>query len=269
MIAISAMAAICRAARLRHRGDEVGGGERGRHRQIGRDQQRDAPPQPEIDEDAVERAAGVAARRHQDVVAARHRPRPTAAAPAIGWPLRGDRRQTGRAAAPSTRSRVGSARRCATATSIAPRSSCSAASPPVSGSRRSVALRRLRAQKASASRPTSATSAYSAMPAVKVAMLFAGSKPTPRLSAASICSIAADDQRRDLARPRGRLHAGRGAHEQIVGEQAAQARQGVAHRRLRQADAAGGAGHGALADQRVEGFQQVEVDGAYIHATNG
>ncbi len=54
------------------------------------------------------------------------------------------------------------------------------------------------------------------------------------------------DQRGDLARPRGRLHAGRGAHEQIVGKQAAQARQRVAHRRLRQADAAGGAGHRPL-----------------------
>ena len=103
------------------------------------------------------------------------------------------------------------------------------------------------------------------MPAVKMPALFAGSNPAPRLSAASICSIAADDQRRDLARPRGRLHAGRGAHEQIVGEQPAQPRQRVAHRRLRQPDAAGGAGHGALADQRVEGFQQVEVDRPDIH----
>ncbi len=76
------------------------------------------------------------------------------------------------------------------------------------------------------------------------------------------------DQRRDLARPGGRLHAGRGAHEQIVGKQAAQARQRVAHRRLRQADPGGGAGHGALAGQRVEGFQQVEVDRPNIHAAN-
>ena len=76
------------------------------------------------------------------------------------------------------------------------------------------------------------------------------------------------DQRRDLARPRGRLHAGRGAHEQIVGKQAAQARQRMAHRRLRQADPARGPGHRALADQRVEGFQQVEVDRTNIHRTN-
>ena len=98
--------------------------------------------------------------------------------------------------------------------------------------------------------------------------LFAGSKPTPRLSAASICSIAAATSGRDLARAGGRLHAGRGAHEQIVGKEAAQARQRVAHRRLRQADAAGGAGHGALVGQRVEGFQQVEVDRTNIHTTN-
>ncbi len=75
-------------------------------------------------------------------------------------------------------------------------------------------------------------------------------------------------QRRDLAGMRGRLHAGRGAHEQIVGEQAAQPRQRMAHRRLRQAYPGGGAGHGALADQRVEGLQQIEVDATNIHSTN-
>ena len=76
------------------------------------------------------------------------------------------------------------------------------------------------------------------------------------------------DQRRDLAGPRGRLHAVRGAHEQIVGEQPAQARQRVAHRRLRQADATGGTGYGALAVERVEGLQQVEVDRTNIHGMN-
>ena len=40
------------------------------------------------------------------------------------------------------------------------------------------------------------------------------------------------DQRRDLTCPRGRFHAVRGAHEEFVREQAAQARQRVAHRRL-------------------------------------
>jgi hypothetical protein len=89
------------------------------------------------------------------------------------------------------------------------------------------------------------------MPAVKIPVLFAGSKPRPRLSAASICSIAAATSGA-IARAGGRLHAPRGAHEQIVGKEAAQARQRVAHRRLRQADPFGGAGHGALVSQRIE-----------------
>ena len=76
------------------------------------------------------------------------------------------------------------------------------------------------------------------------------------------------DQRGNLARAGGRLHAHRGAHEQIVGKEVAQARQRVAQRRLRQADPFGGAGHGALVGQRVEGFQQVEVDRSDIHARN-
>ena len=90
----------------------------------------------------------------------------------------------------------------------------------------------------------------------------------PRLSAGLDMFDRRRDQRGDLARAGGRLHAGRGAHEQIVGKQAAQARQRVAHRRLRQADAAGGAGHGALVGQRVEGFEQVEVDRTDIHTGN-
>jgi len=60
------------------------------------------------------------------------------------------------------------------------------------------------------------------------------------------------DQRGDLARPGGRLHAGRRAHEQVVGKEAPQTRQGMAHRRLRQPDPAGGAGHGSLGHQGVE-----------------
>jgi len=50
-----------------------------------------------------------------------------------------------------------------------------------------------------------------------------------------------------------------------VAEKHAQPRQRMAHRRLRQADPGGGAGHGPLAIERVEGFQQVEVDRANIH----
>ena len=57
-------------------------------------------------------------------------------------------------------------------------------------------------------------------------------------------------------------------HEEIVGKEAPQARQRVTHRRLRQTNPARGAGHGALAHQRVKGLQQVEVDGAYIHRPN-
>ena len=120
-------------------------------------------------------------------------------------------------------------------------------------------------QRHAARRPTSATSAYSAMPAVKMPALFAGSKPAPRLSAASICSIAAETSGAiSRARAVGSIPAGVRTNRSSA-KRLAQPRQRVAHRRLRQADAAGGAGHGALAHQRVEGFQQVEVDGANIH----
>src|SRR5207248_11164552 len=67
---------------------------------------------------------------------------------------------------------------------------------------------------------------------------------------------------------RGRLHPGRAADKQIVGEEAPEPRQRVAHRRLRQADAAGGAGHGTLAHQRVESFEEVEIDRPNIHPMN-
>ncbi len=76
------------------------------------------------------------------------------------------------------------------------------------------------------------------------------------------------DQRRDFARPRRRFHAGRVAHEQIVGEQFAQAAQSAAHRRLRQPDPGGRPRHRPLPDQRVERFQQVQIDGSDIHVMN-
>ena len=101
--------------------------------------------------------------------------------------------------------------------------------------------------------------------------------------AGALCRIEADaevecgldmldrggDQRCDLAGAGGRLHAGRGTDEQIIGEQVAQPRQRVAHRRLRKADPVAGAGHGALGGQRVKGFEEVEVDRPDIHAANG
>ena len=158
-------------------------------------------------------------------------------------------------------------RRCATATSIAPRSSCSAASAPFSGVRRNVALAACRAKRrgeAPDQRDLGIFGHAGGEDAGALRRVEADAEIERRLDLLD----RGRDQRRDLARARGRLHAGRGAHEQIVGEEAAQARQRVAHRRLRQADAAGGAGHGALADQRVEGFQQVEVDRSNIHATN-
>jgi hypothetical protein len=76
------------------------------------------------------------------------------------------------------------------------------------------------------------------------------------------------DERPDLTRPRRGLHAGRGADEQLVRENTSEPRQGVAHRRLRQANAVGGTGDGALGHQRIERFQQIEVDGTDIHSAN-
>jgi hypothetical protein len=76
------------------------------------------------------------------------------------------------------------------------------------------------------------------------------------------------DQRRNLARPCSRLHAGCGPDKQLVHENISEARQGVAHRRLRQADAACGASDRALGYQRVERLQQVQVECTNIHRTN-
>jgi hypothetical protein len=59
-----------------------------------------------------------------------------------------------------------------------------------------------------------------------------------------------------------------GADEQVVGKEASQARERMAHRRLRQTYAARCAGHRPFSDQRIEGLQQIEVDGTYIHRTN-
>jgi hypothetical protein len=73
---------------------------------------------------------------------------------------------------------------------------------------------------------------------------------------------------RDFPRSRGWLHAGRGAHEQLIAEKASEARQGMAHRGLREADPCRGPGHRALGHQRVERLQQVEVHRAYIHRAN-
>jgi hypothetical protein len=66
-------------------------------------------------------------------------------------------------------------------------------------------------------------------------------------------------RRRQFQRARGRLQAGCAAHEQLVLQQQPQTRQRRAHRGLGAADAHPGARHVALADQGVEGDQQVEV----------
>ena len=76
------------------------------------------------------------------------------------------------------------------------------------------------------------------------------------------------DQRRDLVSPRGRLHARRSAHEQLVGEKPSEARQRMTHCGLREADSRCGPGHRALGHQRIERLQQVEVDRANIHRAN-
>ena len=69
-IAISAWAAMRVAARLGIVAIKVGGGERGGDRQIGRDEKGDATALAVIDKNPVERAAGVAARADQHVIAA-------------------------------------------------------------------------------------------------------------------------------------------------------------------------------------------------------
>ena len=59
-------------------------------------------------------------------------------------------------------------------------------------------------------------------------------------------------------------HALRGAGQELVAEQRAQAGEVVAHRRLAEPDAGRGAGDAALGQQRVEGDEQVEVEAAQI-----
>ena len=106
------------------------------------------------------------------------------------------------------------------------------------------------------------------MPAVKMAPLAAGSNPVRRFSAASICSIAvATSGAISRARAVGSMPAGI-AHEQLVGEQPAQPPERPAHRRLRQPDPRRRPRHRALADQRIERFQQVQIDRADIHSIN-
>jgi hypothetical protein len=58
--------------------------------------------------------------------------------------------------------------------------------------------------------------------------------------------------------------AGRGAHEQLVLEEAAQAAERAAHRGLAEPDATGGDGDVALVQERVERDQEVEVDGGEV-----
>jgi len=66
----------------------------------------------------------------------------------------------------------------------------------------------------------------------------------------------------ELARERGRIHAAGRAHEQRIAELAAQAPERAAHRRLRQPHLRRGARHAAVAEQRLEHRQQIEVGSA-------
>ena len=67
---------------------------------------------------------------------------------------------------------------------------------------------------------------------------------------------------------RGGAHAPAHAHQQRVAQQVAQARQGIAHRRLGQRQALGGAGDVLFTQQHVQNAQQVEVEVCDIHAKN-
>lgn len=58
------------------------------------------------------------------------------------------------------------------------------------------------------------------------------------------------------------------AHEQRITDRVSQASERVAHRGLAQADAACGGGHAALAEERVEDHEQVEVEAGKIHHVN-
>ncbi len=68
--------------------------------------------------------------------------------------------------------------------------------------------------------------------------------------------------RRQLQRQAGQLHAAFHPHQQWIAEQFAETPEGVADRRLRHGQALRRAGHVALAEERVEHHQQVEVDTA-------
>ena len=72
--------------------------------------------------------------------------------------------------------------------------------------------------------------------------------------------VRAVDFARELDCAGGRPHALRAAHEQLVLQALAQPREGIAERRLGEADAARRARHVALGHQRVEDDEQVEVD---------
>ena len=72
------------------------------------------------------------------------------------------------------------------------------------------------------------------------------------------------DRTGELAGARRRLHAAGGANEEIILEEVAQAVEGVAHRRLGDADARRGKLHPPLGKQRVERLEQVEVDRSNI-----
>jgi hypothetical protein len=72
------------------------------------------------------------------------------------------------------------------------------------------------------------------------------------------------DRTGELAGARRRLHAAGGANEKVIPEQVAQAVEGVAHRRLGDADAHRRKLHPPLGKQRVERLEQVEVDRSNI-----
>ena len=67
---------------------------------------------------------------------------------------------------------------------------------------------------------------------------------------------------------RGGDHVVAAAHEQLVPERVAQPIEGVADRRLAQPDHVAGPRHAALLHQRVEGLEQVEIEGGEIHVAH-
>jgi hypothetical protein len=71
-----------------------------------------------------------------------------------------------------------------------------------------------------------------------------------------------------LLGPGRRDHAAGGPLEERISEDCAQAGQGVAHRRLAEADPRGGATDATFIQQGFERDQQVQIDGCYIHSVN-